>query len=282
MVNAKYKQQTAKLCLVIVKGDRPTMLGCDWLDTFRLSRRQIFTVRAAHNARDANLEAVLEKQKAVFEEGPSTIKEFKATIRVRTNSQSICRKARPVPYALREPVEKELERLEGKGIISKTDRSEWASPIAIAPKADKSIRICGDYKVTINQCRRGGRLFTKLDLAHAKQLELDKESEKYLTVNTHHGLYAYHRLSYGVSSVPSIFQGVMDQILQGIDHVTCFLEDILITTGSREDHLKKLGEMMSHLERYGVRMKQSKCEFMEYYGVFRAHCGQKRPPSHRP
>ena len=72
---------------------------------------------------------------------------------------------------------------------------------------------------------------TKLDLSHAyQQLELDKESEKYLTVNT--GIYVYHGLSYGVASAPSIFQGVMDQILQGLDHVSCFLDDILITAES--------------------------------------------------
>ncbi|KAJ8355303.1 hypothetical protein AAFF_G00071740 [Aldrovandia affinis] len=105
------------------------------------------------------------------------------------------------------------------GIISKTDRSEWAAPIVVVPKADKSIRICGDYKVTMNQSVEeetyplpnaedlfatlaGGKLFTKLDLPHAyQQLELDKDSGRYLTVNTHRALYVYHRLSYGVSSV---------------------------------------------------------------------------------
>ena len=43
------------------------------------------------------------------------------------------------------------------------------------------------------------------------------DSEKFLTVNTHRGLHVYHRLSHGVSSALSIFQGVMDQILQGLD-----------------------------------------------------------------
>jgi len=279
-VNVEYEQQTDKLPLVIVKGDRPALLGCDWLKILRLNWREIFTVRASSDS-NADVEAVLLKHKAVFEEGPSKIREFKASIRVKPEAQPIIRKARPMPYALKEPVEKELDRLEGLGIISKVDRSEWASPIVIVPKADKSIRICGDYKVTINQSVEeetyplpntedlfatlaGGKLFTKLDLSHAyQQLELDKDSEKYLTVNTHRGLYVYHRLSYGVSSAPSIFQGVMDQILQGLDHVTCFLDDILITAESREDHLKMLDEVLSRLGRYGVRVKRAKCKFME-------------------
>lgn len=143
------------------------------------------------------------------------------------------------------------------------------------------MRICGDYKVPINQSVEeetyplpnaedlfatlaGGKLFTKLDLSHAyQQLQLDRDSEKYLTVNTHRGLFVYHRLSYGVSSAPSIFQGVMDQILQGLDHVTCFLDDILITAESREEHLKLLDKVLSRLEKYNVRAKRAKCKFME-------------------
>ena len=55
-------------------------------------------------------------------------------------------KPRRVPYALKDEVERELDKLEKNGVI-KTERSDWASPIVVVPKADKSVRICGDYKV---------------------------------------------------------------------------------------------------------------------------------------
>ncbi|XP_030286082.1 uncharacterized protein K02A2.6-like [Sparus aurata] len=288
MVNVKYKQQAARVPLVVVKGDRPALLGRNWLKHLKLNWKEILQVKAAGDATDPEVAVILQRHKEVFEEGPSTIREFKASIKMRPEAQPIFKKANPVPYALKEAVEKELDRLETMGIISKTDKSEWAAPIVTVPKADKSIRICGNYKVNINQCVEeetyplpntedlfatlaGGKLFTKLDLSHAyQQLELDKDSEKYLTVNTHRGLYTYHRLSYGVSSAPSIFQAVMDQILQGIEHVTCFLDDILITAGSREEHLCKLEEVLSRLEKYNVKVKKSKCKFMtdtvEYLG----------------
>ncbi|RXN20196.1 olfactory receptor 4C3-like protein [Labeo rohita] len=96
-----------------------------------------------------------------------------------------------------------------------------------------------------------------------KQLKLDQNSEKYLTINTHRGLYKYHRLSYGVASAPSIFQAVMDQILQGLDHVTCFLDDILVTASTKEEHIRKLDVVLTRLERYGLRVKLSKCQFMQ-------------------
>ena len=49
-----------------------------------------------------------------------------------------------VPYALKEAIEKDLERL---GVVEPIRHSEWAAPIVPVPKADGSVRICGDYKV---------------------------------------------------------------------------------------------------------------------------------------
>ena len=48
------------------------------------------------------------------------------------------------------------------------------------------------------------------------QLKVDKESQAYLAINTHKGLYSYLKLPYGVKSSPKMFQAKMGQILQGI------------------------------------------------------------------
>ena len=55
-----------------------------------------------------------------------------------------------VPFALKAAVEKELLRLENLGILEKVSSSEWATPIVAVPKKEGNIRICGDYKHTIN------------------------------------------------------------------------------------------------------------------------------------
>ena len=59
-------------------------------------------------------------------------------------------KARPVPYALKPKVEEEIENLENMGILQKVETSEWATPIVAVPKKNGKVRICGDFKVTIN------------------------------------------------------------------------------------------------------------------------------------
>ena len=55
-----------------------------------------------------------------------------------------CR-ARQVPYALRDSVDKELQRLESLGVIESVAHSDWATPLVAVPKSDGSVRLCGDY-----------------------------------------------------------------------------------------------------------------------------------------
>ena len=52
-----------------------------------------------------------------------------------------------VPYVIRGAIEKDLEHLESVGVIKKVNYSNWAAPIVPLPKA---VRICGDYKITVN------------------------------------------------------------------------------------------------------------------------------------
>ena len=197
-------------------------------------------------------------------------------------------KPRPMPFALKGAVGQELDHLEKYGVIKKVDSSEWAAPIFTVPKAEGKIRLCGDYKVTINQALTvdqyplpkpddlfatlaNGHKFTKLDLSQAYlQLQLEESSQQYVTINTHQGLYQYTRLPFGIASAPANFQRLMDTILQGVPGAVCYIDDILITGKSEEDHLKNLKEVLTRLEKHGFRLKKDKCTFMansvEYLG----------------
>ena len=57
-----------------------------------------------------------------------------------------------MPYALQPALEAELYRMHKEGIIEPTNSSEWATPLVIVPKSNGKIRVCEDFKVTINQC----------------------------------------------------------------------------------------------------------------------------------
>ena len=134
------------------------------------------------------------------------INNFTADVKLEKGSEPIFRKVRPVPYSLLQKVESELDRLEKNGVIKKVKTSKWASQIVVAPKTDRNIRICGDYKSMVNTCVEdrtyplptaddiyaklaNGRYFSKIDLSSAYlQLVLTEGSKDKLTINTPKGL----------------------------------------------------------------------------------------------
>ena len=127
------------------------------------------------------------------------------------------------------------------GIISPIEFSKWAAPIVPVLKQDGSVRICGDFKVTINQVSQidsytlprveklfsklsGGNYFSKLDLSQAYlQVQIDEDSRQYVTINTYKGLFRYNRLPFGVAAAPTIFQRCMESLLQSCQGVSVYL-----------------------------------------------------------
>ena len=127
------------------------MLGRNWLNHIRLEWGEVFSLtRSESESAKSQLDGLLAKHSELFKDSYEGMKGLEAHITMKDGAKPIFIKPRMVPYALKEEVEKELDELEKNGVIVKTYRSDWASPIVVVPKADKSVRICGDYKVTIN------------------------------------------------------------------------------------------------------------------------------------
>ena len=283
-VNIEYNGQSAQLPLLVVGGSGPTLLGRDWLSQIRLDWHQI------HHVHSASLQNLLACYPAVFQDGLATLQGYEAKILVEPGAAPRFNPARSVPYALRDKVDQELQHLQNEGILEPVETAEWAAPIVAVLKRDKSaIRICGDFSVTVNPVSKldrypipksedlfaklaKGKQFSKLDLSHAyQQIPLEVESRKYVVINTHRGLFQYTRLPFGISSATGIFQRVMESLLQGIDGVVVYLDDILVTGSSEEVHLRALEEVLRRLERAGLKVKQSKCAFMRPSVTYLGH-----------
>ena len=283
-VHVRYGKYSGTHTLYVVEGAGPTLLGRDWLHLIPLDWASIKVMSGV----DSNIDSLVGKYPGVFQEGLGTLKHFKATLQLQPNATPRFCRPRPLPFAIKEQVERELDRLVEQGILKKVDYSDWAAPIVPVPKSDGAVRICGDYKVTINPslrvdqyplprpsdlftCLTGGKLFTKLDLTAAyQQMLLDEPSSRLVTINTTKGLFRYTRLPFGVASAPAVFQKTMETILQGMPHVICYLDDILVTGCTEAEHASNLEEVLSRLQAHGVRLKREKCRFfqksVEYLG----------------
>ena len=151
----------------------PTLFGRDWLSHFTLNSKKI------HLLQRSSVADVLKRHSTVFNAELGTLKGYEAKLHVDPAVNPRFYKAQPVPYSLKNMIEKELDRLVNEGIIEPVQFADWAAPIVPVLKSDgKSVRICGDFKVTVNQAAKypvpdlfaqvgGGERFTKLDLTQA-------------------------------------------------------------------------------------------------------------------
>ncbi|XP_062713385.1 uncharacterized protein K02A2.6-like [Aedes albopictus] len=236
----------------------------------------------------ADVKALVQRYANLYDDSIGKIRDLSAKLRLQPDAVPVYIKARPVPFSLRGAVEQELEKLVKDGVLEKVNHSAWATPVVPVMKANNRVRLCGDYKITVNPNLvvdehplptmeelfanvAGGDKFSKIDLTQAYlQLEVEEEDREVLTLSTHKGLYRPTRLMYGVASAPAIWQRLMEEILSGIPGVTVFLDDIRVTGPNDQEHLRRLTEVLKRLSTYNMRINIDKCQFftdeIEYCG----------------
>ncbi|KAL5493850.1 hypothetical protein EMCRGX_G015084 [Ephydatia muelleri] len=267
------------------------LLGRDWLGKLRLDWQGLLKsctkgdprINALHTASWIN------EFPDVVKEGLGQLKGIRADIELKGKVKPIFCKSRAVPFALRKQVEEILQQQVEDGELQPVEQSEWAAPIVVVKKKDGGIRICADFKMTINPYLRhktfplptpeeifatlaNGESFTKLDLARAyKQMEVASDSQLLLTITTHMGLFKFSRLPFGVATAPAMWQRAMSIVFQGCKRVVYYMDDILVTGNTREEHESNLRQVFQRLQQYGLRINLSKCHFFQHTVEFLGH-----------
>ncbi|KMQ93024.1 hypothetical protein RF55_6914 [Lasius niger] len=282
-VRVEDREKTRELNIYLTNVDRKPLLGREWLRQIRnictfhsIQTAQIDYVNSSWNT---SIEKILLKYKNIRDADFSEIQGVEARITLKSDAQPVFVRARAVPFKLLPLVEKELDNLETLGIIEKVNSSVWATPIVPVLKKDGRVRICGDYKSTVNPqviidkhplptidelftAISGGVIFSKIDLRQAYlQMRVRSEDRDVLTLSTHRGLYRVNRMMYGIASAPAIWQREIEIILQGIPKTAVFLDDIVVTGETEEQHLKNLDTVLNQLQKYNIRINLEKSQF---------------------
>lgn len=135
--------------------------------------------------------------------------------------------ASPVLCALQEAVEGECHQLESKDIVEKVEFSLWATPTVNILKANGTTWSCGEYAVTVNprtpdstflsiqfpcltmslSSRKGQNDPASNSMSAHQKLSLEPDSQHFVTINIHCGLYWNKMLPFGIAPSPAIFSG---------------------------------------------------------------------------
>ena len=83
-------------------------------------------------------------------------------------------------------------------------------------------------------------------------------------MNTRRGLFIWGSVG------PAIFQQHMELLLQGLESVSVYLNDILVAGHTLDEHFTRLAEVLKRLEDLGMCLNKQKCLFLcssiEYLG----------------
>lgn len=223
----------------------------------------------------------------LFKSELGCLKDFELDVKFKEDAKPKFCKPRPVPFAILDELAQVYEAGINKGVWKLAQFNEYGTPVVPIRKAQlpgtakPALRVCGDYSVTVNpqlETHRqpiplpedlmrklgGGHCFTKIDLADAyNQIELSPESQKRLALSTHKGVLLQMRLPFGISSAPGYFQEIMEQLTRDIPGVAVYLDDLLVSGTTAEDHLKNLRLLLARLQEKGLRCRLEKCEFAE-------------------
>lgn len=170
-----------------------------------------------------------------------------------TDDSPIHRKPFTVPHKLRTALENEIYRLKELKIIRESS-SRYACPAFVIVKKNGDMRLVVDYRPinrrTISDSYPFPNMheeirsipksewFSQIDLSMGyHQIEMAELSKQFTSFVTPYGQFEYNQVPFGLKNAPRIFQRMIRSIFSDLPFVRTFLDDILIFSQSKEEHL---------------------------------------------
>ena len=181
-------------------------------------------------------------------------------------------------YGERLQAAQELFRnLQDRGIVRSSSR-QWTSPLHMVDRKDGGHRVTGDYRRLnastlpdrypipviedlLQECY-GTSVFSTIHLEKAfYQVPMAEEDICKTAITTPFGMFEFLRMPLGLRNGTQTFQRFMDSLLRKLPFAHCYLDDIIVTSHSDEEHLQHLCTLFQVLQRAGLSIELGKCVF---------------------
>uniref|UniRef100_A0A5S6Q2K1 Reverse transcriptase domain-containing protein n=1 Tax=Trichuris muris TaxID=70415 RepID=A0A5S6Q2K1_TRIMR len=268
-LNVEFGTYSGMLTALIVKGQRSSLLGRNWFKPLGIC------VTGIHKLERGLIDSLVAEYADLFTMTAEAAKVPPVMLHVDPSVPPIKMSARRIPFALRERVSQEIDKLVRLDILEPVEQTDWTTPIVPIIKDDGikkdlcQIPAVNDILATLKK----GNVFAKLDLAQAYlQLPVNEASARLQTIVTHKGAFMPKRLQFGIASATAIFQKFMDTLLLNLEGVIPYFDDVLIVGENEAGLVSVMKEVFQRLRNAGIRLKREKCVLGAESVTFLGYC----------
>lgn len=142
----EYNGKSREIRFYVVDKGGPCIVGRSWTEAFNVQLEMVNQITIPDKVKD-----IVNKYPDVFSNYIGKFTKTKINLLLKEDATPVFCKPRAVPLTFRALMDKELDKLEQEGIIAPIETSEWATPLVPILKKEGTLRLCGDYKVTVNR-----------------------------------------------------------------------------------------------------------------------------------
>ena len=247
----------------------PSLTQCEQKESFE----DINLSRELCPEQGTEMKKILQEFPDVFTDLPGKTDLVECDIKL-TSTDPVKVKQYPMPYSMTEEVKKEVQQMEKMGVIEHSE-SPYSFPIVMVKKKDGTNRCCIDFRqlnrITLFDAEpmpnaeemfaklAGHKYFSRLDLTKGYwQVPMSDKSKKLTAFSTPQGLFQFRTMPFGLVIAPAVFSRLMRKLLDNMDNIDNFIDDILVFTMTWPEHVDVLCELFRRLRCAGLTAKPSK------------------------
>ena len=104
-------------------------------------------------------------------------------------------------------------------------------------------------------------------------MEVDPEDRPKTAFTCQSGLFEFNVLPFGLTNAPSSFERLIEKVLPGLQYDICllYLDDIIIKSGTFEEHLVNLRKVFDRLKSVNLKLSPKKCCIFQHKVEFLGH-----------